>query len=852
MKIARSFSSRRWTSFFATTYSIELEFFDEYLFRRLGDPPLSATILTDAGPHARLWTSSADETRRLRRANRDYLLRPVLFGTGVFHPKTYFLGNASEGRLLVGSGNLTMAGVERGREVFSEFRSTEPDDVGSVRGWRQWMDGIVQRLADEEVTYRWLRLRTHCSDWLEGDATDSRFIGTGERSILDQLADGIDGRVDELHVMAPFYDRDALALKTLLDRLRPAQLHLYLGARTSVHGPALAAVVSGFDGQVSLLEIDPPEFVHAKLVGTIVRDYGRLLVGSANLSQAALLGAGEPWANTEACVAVELSAEETRQAFLPPDYCWRETSLYHLTELEFIGDERPLRFPVHLKAAWPELHGRVTIDAIGTIPTDAELTAGGEGQPIQAITTLAPLALPSEGGALVWLRAADGSDLSNRVPLDDRRRLGGWLEQRNEGENRPRELDRGDYETPVGQMLLRLHEACIFDIDETPALARAAGLTEQEAEEQKTSWEELEELLAKEELARDPRIEHYRRDVTSGLPADDDILALLRLMLDRAPAERGLRLVGGKPDEPPTKPGALWTPQQRLRVRLFNVLQRWSLALVDPRFAWIDPAAPVRNYAALLVAAAECWEQGYLPEDRVIRLVGTLICSFVRTQRSRGYLVSLPDDERQRALSRLTPEARTLGTALIYSALRPSAKWRTYLFEWQPALVGGLHVGVFDVTSESCAVIGRLIGTHPSLDEARNRLQWAATYIDDRYWAQRQQRDLGFQHVRLTNLDVSHRFGVTLEVSGNDASLDNAALVSLVRQALAYRRTDGAIVKLGEQIRLSVKVGEPVWARVNDETLCTPDAIDLDDLAELERHGVSFARVLAPTQQVAS
>ena len=76
--------------------------------------------------------------------------------------------------------------------------------------------------------------------------------------------------------------------------------------------------------------------------------------------------------------------------------------------------------------------------------------------------------------------------------------------------------------------------------------------------------------------------------------------------------------------------------------------------------------------------------------------------------------------------------------------------------------------------------------------------------------------------------------------------------MSLVRQALAYRRTNGAIVELGEQIRLSVKIGEPVWARINEETLCTLEAIDLDGLAELERNGVSFASMLAPTQQVAS
>ena len=72
---------------------------------------------------------------------------------------------------------------------------------------------------------------------------------------------------------------------------------------------------------------------------------------------------------------------------------------------------------------------------------------------------------------------------------------------------------------------------------------------------------------------------------------------------------------------------------------------------------------------------------------------------------------------------------------------------------------------------------------------------------------------------------------------GGGASLNDAALVSLVRQPLAYRRTDGAIVKLGDHIRLSVKIGEPVWARVNEDRLCTPDAIDLDSLAELKRHG---------------
>lgn len=853
MKIARSFNGR-WTSFFATTYSIELEFFDEYLFRRLGDPPLSATVLADAGSHARLWTTGGDALRRLRRVNRDYLLRPVLLGSGAFHPKTYLLGNAEEGVLLVGSGNLTLPGIERGREVFARFESREPEDVGSIRSWRDWIDGIVKRLADPEVSYRWLRLQGECSQWLGGDVDGSQFVANSARSVIDQLADVAEGPIDELHVMAPFYDRDALALSALISRFTPQTLYLYFAAHTSVHGPSLASVVSAFSGAAALHEVEPQQFVHAKLIGVVAGDRGHLLLGSANLSRAALLGTTEPWANVEAGVTVELPADELRQTFLPPECRWRDASLDQVAALSFSAEERPPGLAVHLNAAWPEADGRIRVELSGAPPADAELTAGGDGQRIEALTTVAPLAVP-EGGVLVWLRSPKGEELSNKVPLDDRRRLASWLEQRHETGARPRELDANDFETPVGQMLLRLHEACIFDIDETPALTRAGGLTDQEAsEEQTASWEELEELLAKEELARDPRVEHYRRATGFGLPDDDDVLALLRLMLDRAPAERHLRLVGGKPEEPTDtgKPGTPWTPTQRLRTRLFNVLQRWSLALADPRFIWIDPTAPVRNYAALLVADAECWEQEHLPEERVIGLLGALLGSFIRTERSRGYLLSISEEDRQRALARLTPEARALGAGLIYCALRPSTNWQDYLFEWQPALVNGLELGVFEVSKKSCSVVQRLIDKKVSENEIRDRLEWATTYIDDEHWAAKQERDLGFERVRLTRKGFNPRFGITLEVFGDGASLDAPQLVSLVRQALAYRRTDGAIVELGEKTRLVISLGRPALAVADGEHLSSHASLDLEDLANLERQGVSFGRVLERAEQAAS
>ena len=60
------------------------------------------------------------------------------------------------------------------------------------------------------------------------------------------------------------------------------------------------------------------------------------------------------------------------------------------------------------------------------------------------------------------------------------------------------------------------------------------------------------------------------------------------------------------------------------------------------------------------------------------------------------------------------------------------------------------------------------------------------------------------------------------------------------------------MIEVGRRCRLAVKLGEPVWAAAEGQTLCTPGSVELEDLAELERQGASFARALVPAEQVAS
>ena len=92
---------------------------------------------------------------------------------------------------------------------------------------------------------------------------------------------------------------------------------------------------------------------------------------------------------------------------------------------------------------------------------------------------------------------------------------------------------------------------------------------------------------------------------------------------------------------------------------------------------------------------------------------------------------------------------------------------------------------------------------------------------------------------------------VTLEVSGDGASLDDSQLVSLVRQrsitVVRTARSSSWARRTAECQARRRSVG-----KIGEQTLCTREKVSLDDLAEFERKGVSFARVRVPAEQVAS
>ncbi len=331
-----SYFQNRWTLFWATSYTFEFSIFDEFWFPRLGEPPLNATLLIDATQLAETWADiSEGEESRVRRANRDYLVRGVRLGGGAFHPKTYFFANNKEGVLLVGSGNLGIPGLEEGHEVFAVFESKHEDELRAMRQWRDWMERLIAEIDDRQVSSRWLDLRSRTA-WLQGHEERSIFVSNWDRSLLSQFIESLTHPVDELHAMSPFFDQSAGALRGLIDEARPRQVHLYVGRDTSVDGSELMDVLETSGAELHLYGYEPDDRVHAKLLGAVSGKVGTLLSGSANITRAALLGAqADRWSNTEAGVLLHTDAGRVRSAFAPDRLVVVERTLESVADLTF-------------------------------------------------------------------------------------------------------------------------------------------------------------------------------------------------------------------------------------------------------------------------------------------------------------------------------------------------------------------------------------------------------------------------------------------------------------------------------------------------------------------------------------
>jgi hypothetical protein len=817
--------------FWATTYELDLKLWDQFLLRRrLPQQPLNAVVLCDE-------TSLDDDLSRVSdldkhvvaTANKRYVLRGVRVPSGGrFHPKTYlFAGRGTT--LLVGSGNLTRSGLDRGREVFTQFDAQDSDGAHAIRSWLSWIGRLVASRDDPVLQGRYELLREALASVTPGrPAAERGFCVNEDTSILQQLTERGGGPVAEVHVTAPFYDRNAGALRDLCLALRPSrELHVYIGSRTSVDRARLAQVLADASCRTFVHQFEPPGFVHAKLVGAVAEDgEGVLLVGSANLAHAALTltyqqrGAG---ANCEAAVLAGARADEIRAAFRPPDTEVPVVDLASLSDVEFRDDEtmgsaRPLRLlnawltdarhvqtklepadPEDVYLAWDELRERIPLAATGV--------------------TAEPL--PEDADALiVWICSADGAPLSNRVVLDDRAALDAVLGEKAASQARPAELADESEGSQLVDLLSWAHRRFIFDLEDTNALRRARDTDGGGIEggvEDSAFWERY----AREELTYDTRSQTYRPVGSStALGVDDMLLREIEAMLHAAPHERRLRLVrssSGPEDEPEPGTGHPWSAGAKQRLRARNLLRRWARALSDPRHAWLAPDATAVNYTALIDVLCLIWLGGALDGEVITELLGEAWVSLLGSEGKKGLLERVEEDEARIIVQSIKSDTRELASGLAAAALAANREWKTFIYDWQPFLVKGLSLSVFSFGDFAVDVASSLGADVASPSDVEALLRSRSTYVDDEEWGKRMTREFGFRRVAIIPHASFKGVDVAVSISGIDDPAHDNRLVAIARRALMFKGASNVLLDVDGE-RYLIRLGVPLMARIDGDT----------------------------------
>lgn len=299
-----------------------------------------------------------------------------LVRTRTFHPKIYLVLYEREARLAIGSGNLTRAGLERNTELFFHrgLRYDVPSDAALLRSVDAFFTACAALCAGEcrELAQVLAVLRAYVATTPTTDGPpEVTFVETFTHSGLTWLDKAIpaDATIDRVGVLAPFFERDDLAVAddqtglasvlTELVRLRPrSRPSLELGvpwedaplARpaagptpTLAAGPALWALrgTEEFEGE----EIEALAYVTVASVGhkqvELRGNLARKKHARADLE--ALIAEGRMWPVPRPTVHAPAAILRRLAAELP-------VSLWLHPTASLDTDGRPAIRPLHAKA----------------------------------------------------------------------------------------------------------------------------------------------------------------------------------------------------------------------------------------------------------------------------------------------------------------------------------------------------------------------------------------------------------------------------------------------------------------------------------------------------------------------
>ena len=293
MKLYEKYSEGGYHSSIASTFNVDFDAYETIVLSRLrGAGCRNNLLICDS----RMVTSSLDGAFRLPRyAGRLYSVSGAQGerAGGVFHPKLLVQLGRRQGRLLIGSANLTASGIGGNLEIVSELRAAaEPSGEQSII--RQAYDYLLRRLdlGDPAVAAQleFIRRRT---PWLTdadpgpgavllSDGTLAAMVASGAgETIAARFIGLVDEAIHRLIVISPYWDEQLAALQHLASAWNPSDVSVLIDKNVT----ALPALPQSLSSVVRLFDrgkVFKSRFIHAKVIIAQGANADHVLFGSAN------------------------------------------------------------------------------------------------------------------------------------------------------------------------------------------------------------------------------------------------------------------------------------------------------------------------------------------------------------------------------------------------------------------------------------------------------------------------------------------------------------------------------------------------------------------------------------------
>lgn len=276
-------------------------------------------VLMDASMYDNMLADSSYSCHKVSPVNYT-LVRQENKHHGVFHPKMTLLFGEEEGSVIVGSGNLTFSGISNNEEVWNAFHILGHKSPHYPLLYKAWL--YVQNILTDasSLVKKQLGWIIEQSPWLQEVANQEVItLNSGEECsllynsdssrILERVKESIgDASVEEITVVAPFYDAEGSSLSELMSQYKHARMNCVLDITRQSAPYALLKSNSG----IKFYKHTGDTPLHAKIFEFKTNKGTWLLSGSANAGNMAL-GMNSTAFNDETCILLH---DKTPRKFL--------------------------------------------------------------------------------------------------------------------------------------------------------------------------------------------------------------------------------------------------------------------------------------------------------------------------------------------------------------------------------------------------------------------------------------------------------------------------------------------------------------------------------------------------------